>query len=239
MSSDKRIPATREYSVIADELGRRCLRTGHPSGYTCLSDTQWVKLFGRRMTKPKRYGCGGFACVYQSDEPNKVIKLTRDPGDVHTTMAAQGIPGAVTLFSARKIADNEKRWAMRLEKLVPTAYSDKVTKGMRCARTPQFDEFVTPVRCCDMPMIRALQKAARVPASESIDSCHRLMTMVQQTQQAFSDRHLSFSDWHSGNIGRNAQGKWKILDLGYNVDEVEPRPLLDGARRSKKARRSK
>jgi len=226
---------TRNYTVTIDDAGRRCLRTGASYSLTCLTDTQWVKLFGRRMTKPKRYGCGSYACVYESDEAGKVIKLTTDPGDVHTTMGAQGIPGVVTLYSALQIAGNDERWAMRVEKLTPTAASETLSDGLKCAR--RIPAVKVHAQCCDMQIVRALKTAARIPVADTVSSCLSLMAMVQQTSDAFRERKLLFFDWHAANLGRNANGKWKILDLGYNVDYVADRPVLKGARSRKRRRK--
>lgn len=223
--------AVSQYRTWAEErmAGKRCLRSGN--NHTCLTDSQWAKLFGRTRKEPIRYGCGSYACVYQSRNKGKVIKLTTDPGDVYTTMKAQGLPGVVTLFRALEILDaapdgGTRRWAMELERLQPVDGRGAIGVGdaLSCAVERRTAE---PRVCCRRQMLYQRIHSRLAP----LRSCLNLVRAMRETRTGLQSRGLEFFDWHAGNIGRNSKGQWKLLDLGYNVRYVEPRPLLKGARR--------
>jgi len=171
----------------------------------CLTPSQWGTLFGKRKS-PRKLGCGQFACVYQSRDEGKVVKLTTDPGDVQTTREAQGIPHVVTLYRAFNLAP--RRYAMVLERLTPLRERERnFWRGaLICAV-----DMDSPDLCCHPKKFSGERNA-----------CRRLIGAVQDTEKRLAMRGLFFSDWHAGNIGRDVHGNWKLLDLGFNVDYVDP-----------------
>lgn len=70
-------------------LGKRHFKYAPSTYQTCISPTQAKKLFGT-SEKPKPIGCGVFACVFPHADPDKVVKITRDPSDVAGLIAGQG-----------------------------------------------------------------------------------------------------------------------------------------------------
>lgn len=211
---------------LEETSGRRCLRSGDANVFTCLTNSQWAKLFGHTRKDPKRFGCGSFACVYESRNPGRVIKLTTDPGDVHTTMHAQGLPGVVTLYRATAVdtGNRAKRWAMELERLRPVKRKNykRFNQALGCAADttgPDTHPLDVTAACCPRTKGRTLE------------SCRRLVRFVHRTTGALRRRGLEFTDWHVGNVGKDAQGRWRLIDLGYNVGYVESRPILRGPKR--------
>jgi len=212
--------ATAAAAAAAPKHEDLCLTAGD-RGATCLTPSQWGVLFGKRK-KPRRYGCGSYACVYQSREKGKVVKITSDPGDVHTTRKAQGIPHVVTLYRAFDLGQHggSNRYAMVLERLKPLREDTEYFwhDVLQCFAAYRH---LSDVRCCSMREVKRKRGA-----------CKRLAAAVHDTKQQLASRGIIFSDWHGGNIGRDAQGNWKLLDLGFNVGYVEPPPkALTGSRR--------
>lgn len=70
-------------------LGKRHFKYAPSTYQVCVSPTQAKKLFGT-VEKPKALGCGVFACVFPHADPDKVVKITRDPSDVAGLIAGQG-----------------------------------------------------------------------------------------------------------------------------------------------------
>jgi hypothetical protein len=80
-----------------------------PSSYkTCITPTQAKKLFGTDA-RPEPLGCGVFACVFAHADPNKVVKITRDPSDVAGLVQGQGLPQVPKLYEQHKLA-HPPRW---------------------------------------------------------------------------------------------------------------------------------
>lgn len=207
------------------EPGRAlCLPAGHRAGEVCLTPSQWATLFGKRRTKPQPIGCGTYACAYPSPEPGKVVKLTTDQDDVRGIIKGQGLR-VPTLYRSFKLSrPGLTLYAMVLERLRPlrgrrrNLWSDAVwcLRGERDARD-----------CCREHVRKIHQKP-----------CLKILSGVDEARRELQGRGIAVTDIHVGNIGTDARGVWKILDLGYRFQSEEPaklRPLAGGLRRRKAA----
>lgn len=219
---------------------RRCLQTGSGEGvydkpfFTCLTDRQWGKLFGPTTSRVRPIACGSFACVYPARDPDKVVKLTADPTDVIATRAAQGIPHVVTLYSHGKVRGGhfgdppggavsggvyDERWAMVLERLKPLRGRESrqvAREWMKCARDQRKKRTGKREKvCCDRYTGGGqLPKSGMTPTRRK--RCRRLVAATKFLDEKFRERGIQFTDWHGGNIGRDREGNWKLLDLGYS-----------------------
>lgn len=228
----------------------------------CITPNQHRTLFGPSAPAgaPKPLGCGVFACVYPTDDPNKVVKVTRDHTDVAAMAAAQGKPGVPKLYNAFQLASHAF-WA-RPERYVPHdpyAYH-RTPREKRASRPTVFGmvvERLQPltqterrrwsrrINCIAWQMSRDHEPRAVVKGCCPIKkaerrACLRAGIQIARTVETLRAHGLKVGDLHAGNVGRDARGRWKILDFGQsegagypNVDDLE------GARRRKRRRRKR
>jgi hypothetical protein len=138
-------------------LGKKHFRYA-PSAYrVCITETQAKKLFGS-TEKPKPLGCGVFACAFQHSDPNKIVKITRDPSDVAGIMKGQGaqvpklhavhrLTSGVRWINPRRRTEDYQQWpeqpeafAMVLEKLRTLTGAEKSMWQQRIRRMQRFVE---------------------------------------------------------------------------------------------------
>lgn len=86
-----------------------------PSTYkACITPTQAKELFGSDR-RPRPLGCGVFACVFEHKDPNKVVKITRDPSDVAGLLRGQGLKQVPKVYASHKLIGHP-RWTTPREK---------------------------------------------------------------------------------------------------------------------------
>jgi len=216
-----------------------CLPAGKRAGRVCLTPSQWAILFGKTRTYPKQIGCGSFACAYESPEPGKVVKLTTDQDDVRGIIKGQGLR-VPTLYRSFKLklsgANVSTLYAMVLERL-------RLLKGRRrnlwgdavwCLREAHGSDEDDPA----VGVARALRHCCRDVKASQRKSCFKIVSGVDAARRELRERGVNVTDIHPGNIGTDAKGVWKILDLGYRFQSEEPaklRPLAGGRLRRRAA----
>jgi len=98
-------------------LGKRHPELAPSSYKVCITPTQAQELFGS-AAPPRPLGCGVFACVFPHKEPDKVVKITRDPSDVAGLLKGQGLAQVPKVYDSRKLV-GQPHWTtprMRLSK---------------------------------------------------------------------------------------------------------------------------
>lgn len=202
----------------------------------CLTNSQFATLFGKRRAPPRKIGCGFFACVYASPDKNKVVKITSDPTDVAAMTRAQGSGAAPVLYRAFELTGGwNSAYAMVLEKLRPLARDARVNRkdklvaqAVRCSFGPYPD---TVAACC-----RRAGFFGEAPTKRAQTTCLRNMGGIQNALDTLQDRGVKVWDVHPGNIGRDAKGNWKIIDLGATSKADAAPRALQGAQRRRRGR---
>jgi hypothetical protein len=228
----------------------------------CITSNQHRELFGAGapLAAPQPLGCGVFACAYLSTDPNKIVKVTRDHSDVAALQAAQGLPGVPKLYGAFQLASHAF-WT-RPERYVPhDPYSYRTPKEKRAARPTVFGLIVERLRPLDKQQRlrwrrrinclawqlshdhepRAVVKGCcPIKPKAERRACLRGGIQLARTVEKLRERGIKVGDLHAGNVGLDARGRWKILDLGQAEGAGYPDvPDLAGARRGRRLKRQR
>lgn len=243
------------------ETHERCVRVGTLSpdytgqsmssrpGYRyCMSKSQWAKL-----QPGVRLGCGSFGCAYERPD-GTVLKVTTDPSDIAALKAGQGHKRIVRMDEAYRLTPRYQKGeapsdeplfyaavVQRVDRqrvpgpvqcfihgarthkhLLREAYEGSMYKGNRQYRVPPvFKREFTDGVC-----------KSRKGGSE-YKPCVAFARDVIRVHEHLGKRGFNFFDVHPGNIGVDAKGTWKFLDVGYSSDTKRPKGtrVLAGARR--------
>lgn len=84
-------------------LGKRHFKYAPSTYKVCITPTQAKKLFGT-TAKPKPIGCGVFACAFEHSDPDKIVKITRDPSDVAGLLQGQGLAQVPKVYDSRELS---------------------------------------------------------------------------------------------------------------------------------------
>ncbi len=232
----------------------------------CITPNQHRTLFGAQAPEvaPTPLGCGVFACAYPTSDPGKVVKITRDETDVAALKATQSVPGVPKVFGAWKLK-SYARWlgrdpappryidanaylrprprherpvrpepfAMVMERLqtLDAASRRKWNRRLSCMQnrfTANADKRTAALTCC--------------PLKPKVDrfACLRAASQLHDTYEGIREYGIEVVDIHAGNVGRDARGRWTILDLGLSKDTGYPDvPDLAGARRGRRKKRKR
>jgi hypothetical protein len=236
------------------ELGRKKKRIRGSGRYSfCLSQAQKRELFGE--VAGKRMACGTFACVWPSVNEQRVIKITRDRADVDGLLRAQGIERVVKVYRAFELKDagtdmkTGKKipiYAIEAERLtnIPRHEEALYQDSLEATRKVMLDKAKT-IRRIDpkLPFSVSDELKSAIPQR----ACRRLRRPHERTSceiflgnyitafEQLAQRGILWQDTHFGNIGLDAKGRWRALDLGYSgTKEHAEIPTLAGARRRRR-----
>jgi hypothetical protein len=229
----------------------------------CITPNQHRELFGAGAppAAPAPIGCGVFACAYPTADPDKIVKVTRDDSDVAALMSVQGLPGVPRLFSAHKLASHAF-WARPERYVPPEPYSYyRTPREKRAARPTVFGLVVERLRpldkqqrlrwrrrinCMAWQLSRdheprtVVKGCCPIKPKAERRACLRGGIQLARTVEKLREHGIKVGDLHAGNVGLDARGRWKILDLGQSegagYPDVED---LAGARRRKPKRKPK
>ncbi len=219
----------------------------------CLSPAQKRELFGDGPLG-KRVGCGTFACTWPSATEQRIVKVTKDRADVDGLLRGQGIPRVVKVYRAVELKDAGTDlktgrkipvYAVEAERLTPVPrelealFQDslEVTRKVMLghARKRHVDDphgFRVPETAKQQVPQRACAKMRR---GDERASCEIFIGQYIDTFEQLAQRGILWQDTHFGNIGLDAKGRWRALDLGYSgTKEHAEIPTLAGARRRRK-----
>jgi hypothetical protein len=251
-------------------LGKRHFRYAPSSYKVCITPTQAAVLFGSDR-KPEPLGCGVFACAFPHSDPDKIVKITRDPSDVAGLVQGQGLQ-VPKLYSSHRLTSaaywtNPRRrtesyqvwpdrpegaFALVLERLRPLTGIEKATWNKRIRRMQSFmlaqarkanaaaahppttpAKPGAPAEGYKVPTIGEMAEAVCPKhAGKETERCQLRVRELNQISTALRARGIDWADMHAGNIGVDAKGRWKALDLGATDTPLETDlPELSGARR--------
>lgn len=214
----------------------------------CITPVQHARLFGPGRPKPRRIGCGIFGCAYPTSDPTKVVKITADATDVGAMQRAQGLPRVPTLYGVYRLTSptwwgrtlrptssrGPRVFAMVVERLRPLsdATQKRFDEAMGCIRKHArrgTDPADSARACCFVGRAWGLSQ-------RDIPSCRRLAADLTEAVKDFGSVDLNIRDLHTGNIGIDKKGRWKVLDLGISGEPPGEVATLHGRRRRKRRR---
>lgn len=240
-------------------LGKRHFKYA-PSAYkVCITPTQAKKLFGTTV-KPKPIGCGVFACAFEHSDPDKIVKITRDPSDVAGLLQGQGLAQVPKVYDSHELStrpwwvtprrrtERYQQWpdapegpfAVVVEKLHTLHGTEKSLWNKRISRMRLFKNGAewAAIKARQEnkpapppPTIGDMAKAVcpKAPAREA-KSCQLRVRELNKMSEDLKAIGVEWTDLHAGNIGADAKGRWKALDLGASTTPLETQlPVLERA----------
>lgn len=191
----------------------------------CITPSQSAFLFP--PGRPRKLGCGVFACAYQHRDPDKVVKITRDEADIAVLRRAQGLPRALKLFHARTLL-SPTRWIARLDRNrpAPRAWAMIVERLRPLPKSRAWDDFLLSISRGTRSK-RGAVSAQTVTKKCPVARTERCRVVAADITRALKDlraRGIALYDVHAGNIGLDKQGRWKILDFGAGGQKLAVRP---------------
>jgi hypothetical protein len=237
-----------------------------PSTYrVCVTPTQAKALFGT-TTKPKTLGCGVFACAFEHKNPDRIVKITRDPSDVAGLLRGQGLPQIPKVYASHQLVgrpywtaprqrqhswqewpDRPEAYAVVVERLrtftgVEASIWNKRIQRMRLYQKGIEDQEAhrqtASGQVREQFTIGALATAVcpKRPVSEA-KSCQLRIRELNKMSSDLRDRGIEWSDIHAGNIGIDKRGRWKAIDVGASTTPLTTRPAPLAGSRTRKPRR--
>jgi len=227
------------------------LRTSTMGVVSCITPRQIARAFGPKHTGARELpsgvsldlrpiGCGTRACVYETDDPTRVVKLTSDETDAAALLQARGLRHVARLDRVGVIhgagRHGHNLYALTVERLqrVPRYMEDWIddVHGAYANRLCNGDQAQAREGLQELRRMSAGNPERRRFYAEAIRTWHQLQR-----------RGVTYCDLSPDNVGVDANGTWKILDLGYTDP---PRSALrheaqafDGAQRARRVRPSR
>lgn len=189
--------------------------------------------------------CGTRACVYETGNPDVVVKITEDVEDVRgfvQTTGSSKVVGAKDLrvLKAIKTMDGEPVFAMVVEKAEPLDRRDQIFINdvlfselnqdlFRGLKESEPFEVKPEVRKKIAPKCREIVKKGKSRADsrfsdedEAVKACELVVGDAVDAIEEFGQSGVLLSDNHAGNWGRR-KGKLVAIDLGMSTPPWAPR----------------
>lgn len=216
-------------------VGKGNRRLGLSKGKICPSDSQreWLKA-------EKLLGCGSFACAYERSD-GKVVKITQDPADVYNLIEGQDHPRVVRVFDARELKHGARArkpyYAVVVEKLdvdpnlsrmvnwLPTTLLDSnYDNKQRHGETGEAYFVTDKIKDVFAQKCKTLRGKSKDDVLEK--ECQNVSKGLIDLHEYYGARDIKFVDIHGGNVGVDASGRWKALDIGFAKTPPPKVPLL-------------
>jgi hypothetical protein len=193
----------------------------------CLTKTQRATLFGRRPIREIK--CGTFACAYDHpSDPTKVVKITRDDEDLGGLLRAQGTGLVPDVYEAHELRGGGRALSNGRKTRVYAAVLDRLQLPAERGETLTRDE-AEALQYAVSDLLP--DKAACCDRTGCNDLCLRIAAVGRQLHA----RGIDWIDTHAGNVGYDAAGNLRVLDLGRSEVPAPALPVL-AARRRRQAR---
>jgi len=229
----------------------------HP-GVT-LTESQCKKLDLKELLRLPDGGiaCGTRACVYETSDPNTVVKITEDVEDVRAFDLTRGSKRVIPQKLLRKLKGiktfdwDDPVYAMVVEKAEPLSGRDQIfindvlafdltSNIFRGVKQDEPFEVKKEVRVRVAPKCRFIVGKGKAAADarfadeeESVKACELVVNDAIDAIEEFGKAGVLLSDNHAGNWGRR-KGKLVAIDLGMSTPPWAPReakvPALAGNR---------
>lgn len=167
-----------------------------------------------------------FARVWAQSR-NKVVKITNDQTDILSLKRANaaGVKGVPKLFNVYRLGTKttspQPVYAVVVERLSTQIPGRKNVSCIADLGTADAE------LCCGK-----LRDDMSPERRERVEVCHRMAKDITKTISQLDKIGIPMTDLHEDNIGRDAKGKWKIIDLGLSaqVSTGKVAPTLQGAK---------
>lgn len=196
-----------------------------------LMDPKSIEAVSGGLSPKEVLGCGHYGCVVATEDPNKVIKITRDPTEapivelIKDLQEKDDLPGFVRFYSIGRLTEVKvwgRIWPIHVivreavtpwwqlrpsyveQRLTRTALESYLDEASKWWFIPDSDE-----RGRDelrQKIRTTLQDMKQVPA---------LQFIARGLGQLLAEGHPPLSDIHSGNIGWLENGNLAIFDPGH------------------------
>lgn len=198
----------------------------------CITPTQNQRLFSSK--KPKKIGCGAFACAYEKPgEPDRVVKITSDATDIEALRKLQKTKTVAKVHNIWRLASpvfwegipvyGKHIYAVEVERLKPI--DTKTALATMCIQNRMFRK--------EMPKAEAVASCC----TSNDTGCARTGNALYDIAAEMKRHGVDWRDMHPGNIGRDAQGNLKVLDVGLTKHQVRPETVVALARAQQKNRK--
>jgi hypothetical protein len=197
----------------------------------CMTPTQQRTLFKGEAPSPIPMGCGTFACVWpKPGEPQRVIKFTRDAADVAALVKAQDTGVVPKVYATYKLKqkstyrasyDATPVYAVELERLRPLSAFERelMNDNRRELVLASFDDADG----------HAFAEDLHAQCTDDVGPVCSTFRAMEKLRAAGIEWH----DIHAANVGYDAAGKLKVLDLGLTKTKFKRKPVtLAGLRRA-------
>jgi hypothetical protein len=242
-ASAKPVKRVKRKAPASPEDKRKCLIVGRhhpnfPEGEyeVCLTENQRRTLFKGEEPKPAAIGTGTFAGVWpKPDDPTRVIKFTRDAADVAALVKAQDTGVVPKVYATYKLKqkstyrasdDTTPVYAVELERLRPlSAFERELMRDNRRELVlASFDDADGHAFAEDLHA-----QCTDDFNSMSVGPVCSTFRVMEKLRAAGIEWH----DIHAENVGYDATGKLKALDLGLTKVKFKRKPVtLAGLRRA-------
>lgn len=175
--------------------------------------------------------CGTHACVFQSRDPNWLIKITDDAEDIRGLIRAKGSQHAVNTRAAyrltgKRASGNRPLFAAVVEKvdqvkgndrayLTGVLYERLVTPALRGFAGDRKYSVPQSVRDAVVPECENFARNLGQDPAAHRSSCRAVVNEALDAIEDFMNRGVAFTDVHAGNWGRR-RGKLVAIDLGMS-----------------------
>jgi hypothetical protein len=203
-----------------------CLRLGNQHGgfspkgryQVCLTENQQRTLFGAldAQEASRKLGCGVFACAYAKPKSRtKVIKFTRDASDVAALIQAQPSGAVPKLYRAFKLRQGGA-WEQDGVP-IPDVYAVEVERLTPLDKRLQREAWGGDRGYAERTREKCERELAMKPQAFKNDAYLRATCGVADAVIELDNAGISdLSDLHGNNVGYDAKGKLKVLDLGFS-----------------------
>lgn len=193
-----------------------------------------------------KLGCGAFACAYDTKDPDKVVKITRDPDDVAALQLANEKKSAYVpkLHAAYQLVQGGVNrqgetipvYAMVVERVTPVPREKRDDYNLWMDKAGEiFDEFDSWQKGRRGVAADVVERTCKpVKDGDKAKDCRQLISDVMEAYKDLKKIGINWEDWHAGNIGYDDPDKGAlVIDLGISQMKQKPQAeLLAGLRKA-------
>ena len=214
------------------EFDKLTKRTHMPLGQVLLRYREALSALGLRDPVSQRLGLGSFGAAYETKigGGSSVLKLTRDPYEVVTSLASRGrdFEHVVPIYEVWSLAETQKKQHWAAWFVVHRAYLKPLTAKDKKLVDILFEIFVEDD--LDVPETTSGHRAMRSKwelyvkedlgetwQKSELDRAMELLRQIATGMKELRSIGIDWEDFHSGNLMIGPKGAIMIADVGYGV----------------------
>lgn len=208
----------------------------------CLTPAQHQRLFGRNAPTGARIACGTQACVFDTLDSDKVVKVTNDVQDIVFLKRLQKTGAVVRVFRAFRLKGQPRPVAAAVvERLRPLDAAERRAFDRALYALP-FGAAAGRLAPSGEPFQRS---AVEAQVRRDLDrdahgcdsTCDRIVRGLFDVLEAVTRTGVVWKDVAPQNVGVDANGRLKALDVGDHAEEPADELPLAGVRRRTRVQR--